>query len=61
MIKDVEQIVKATCDIASISCIVATFMNMLPNLAAGASLIWGLIRIWETKTVQKRIRKWRKK
>ena len=39
-------------DGASIMTAIAAFAGWLPNIAALAALIWTLIRIWETKTVQ---------
>jgi len=36
-------------------------MGMLPALAGLAGLIWYAIQIWESKTVQKRVRLWRNK
>jgi len=53
--------IKTAGDVLSISVVVATLAQWLPYMAAGASLVWSLIRIWETKTVQGWISKWRKK
>jgi hypothetical protein len=39
-------------DFASVSTVLATLVGWLPHIAALVSIIWGLIRIWETKTVQ---------
>lgn len=43
---------KQAADAASIVTVVGTLMNALPAIAALASLVWSVIRIWETKTVQ---------
>lgn len=43
---------KPTLDTLSLGTIVATFAGILPHVAAFLSVIWGLIRIYETKTVQ---------
>lgn len=43
---------KQAVDAASIVTVIGTLMNALPAIAALASLVWSLIRIWETKTVQ---------
>lgn len=43
---------KQAADAVSIVTVVGTLMNALPAIAALASLIWSVIRIWETKTVQ---------
>lgn len=40
-------------DAASIGTALATLAGWLPHLAAAASLVWSLIRIYETKTMQR--------
>lgn len=47
-------------DGVAVSAAIATFLAWLPPLAALASLIWTLIRIYETATVQGLIAKWQK-
>ena len=44
--------VKHITDGLSILTVVGTLAEILPALAALFSLVWSLIRIWETKTVQ---------
>lgn len=44
-------------DTLSITGVVATLAGWLPAIAALFSLIWSLIRIYETKTVQKMLGK----
>lgn len=39
-------------DAAAIVAAIGSLLNYLPLIAAAASLVWTLIRIWETKTVQ---------
>jgi hypothetical protein len=39
-------------DAASIGAAIATLAGWLPAMAAFASLVWSVIRIYETKTVQ---------
>jgi len=46
-------------DALSISVVVATLAQWLPAVAAVVSIIWSLIRIWETKTVQALVQKFR--
>lgn len=48
----VEQ-VKHAVDYASVAIVVGTLADWLPPLAALVTLIWTLIRIYETDTVQK--------
>lgn len=51
---------KHAADALSIMTVVATLAEWLPAVAALASLIWSMIRIWETKTVQTWIKKFKK-
>lgn len=44
--------VKATGDALSIATVLATLAQWLPAIAALASIIWSVIRIYETETVQ---------
>lgn len=44
-------------DGASICTIAATLADWMPAAAAFVSLVWGLIRIYETKLVQKHLRR----
>lgn len=52
-----EQTVKAAGDVLSLSVVVGTLANWLPSIAAIISIIWGVIRIYETDTVQRMLRK----
>lgn len=40
-------------DALSLATVVGTLADALPAIAALISIVWGLIRIWETDTVQK--------
>ena len=51
---------KTIFDASSIAVVAGTLMNWLPSAAAAASLIWSVIRIYETQTVQRWIKKCRK-
>ena len=51
---------KAVIDLSSITVVLATLVEWLPAAAALASLIWSVIRIYESQTVQRWIKKWRK-
>jgi hypothetical protein len=46
------QNIKPALDVVSIGGVVGTLMGWLPAVAALLSIIWTLIRIYETKTVQ---------
>ena len=51
---------KTIIDVSSITVVLATLVEWLPAAAALASLIWSLIRIYETETVQRWVERWRK-
>lgn len=36
----------------SIATLLGSLVNVLPHIAAGLTLVWTAIRIWETRTVQ---------
>lgn len=44
---------KSTIDLASGGVTVGAFFDALPEVAALFALVWWVIRIWETDTVQK--------
>ena len=52
---------KAIVDASSLAVVAGTLIDWLPAVAALASLVWSLIRIYETKTVQNWIGKCRKR
>lgn len=49
---DMEQVKQAT-DVVAVGTVAATLFGWLPALAAGLTIIWTCIRIYETKTVQR--------
>lgn len=51
-IQHTSEAAKHVVDALSVATVVGTLANMLPSLAALFSLIWSLIRIYETKTVR---------
>ena len=51
---------KVLVDASSIVVVAGTLIDWLPAVAALASLVWTTIRIYETETFQKWMRKWRK-
>ena len=52
-----EHAVKAAGDVVSLTVVVGTLANWLPAVAALISIVWGVIRIYETDTVQRMLRK----
>jgi hypothetical protein len=51
------ELLKSAVDGASILTVIGTLSEFLPPLAALFTIIWTLIRIYETKTVQKWFKK----
>ena len=47
-------------DWTSIGIAFGSLVQILPSIAAALSVMWTLIRIYETKTVQGLIKKWNK-
>jgi len=52
---------KTFIDWTSIGIAFGSLMQILPSIAAALSILWTIIRIYETKTVQGWIKKWGKK
>ncbi|MEA3389643.1 MAG: hypothetical protein U9R64_10295 [Pseudomonadota bacterium] len=44
---------KYATDGVSLGVLLGTLANVLPSIAAGMTIIWTAIRIWETDTVQR--------
>lgn len=61
MVSNMDEHAKFMIDIASITTVLGTLWGALPALAALFSLIWSIIRIYETKTFQGWISKFKKK
>lgn len=53
--------VKTIIDWSALGVTLSTLFDKLPEFAALVSIIWGLIRIYETRTVQKLLGKDRKR
>ena len=49
---DTHETTKHVVDALSIMTVVGTLVEMLPSIAAIFTIVWTLIRIWETKTIQ---------
>jgi hypothetical protein len=49
---DSHETTKHVVDALSIMTVVGTLVEMLPSIAALFTIVWTLIRIWETATVQ---------
>jgi hypothetical protein len=47
-------------DALSVGTVLATIAGWLPAVAALVTIVWTGIRIWETRTVQNLVKRWRK-
>ena len=56
---DQNEVTKHAVDALSVLTVLGTLMEALPAIAALFTIIWTAIRIWETKTVQKFINKFK--
>ena len=52
-----QEIGKQFLDGLSIFTVIATLVEMLPAISAALSIVWISIRIWETRTVQRIVRR----
>lgn len=52
---------KIAIDIAAISAWIGALAGWLPSIAAALSIVWTVIRIWETKTIQKIVARFRER
>jgi hypothetical protein len=51
---------KSIIDWTSVGVAFGSLLQILPSIAAALSILWTIIRIYETKTVQNFIKKWKK-
>ena len=56
----VQEQTKAVVDVLSIGAVVSTLLGWLPGIAAIFTILWTGIRIWETRTVQGWLKRFRK-
>ena len=54
---NVSETTKHAVDAASLFTVLGTLVDLLPAVAAAFTIVWTLIRIWETATVRKLFRK----
>ena len=52
-LESINEHTKHAIDWASLSIAFGTLLQVLPSIAAALSIVWSVIRIYETKTVQK--------
>jgi hypothetical protein len=51
---------KSVIDWTSVGVAFGSLIQILPSIAAALSILWTIIRIYETKTVQTWVKKWKK-
>jgi hypothetical protein len=51
---------KYVVDAVSMFTVLGTLVDFLPAVAAAFTIVWTIIRIWETDTAQKVLKKWKK-
>ena len=49
---NVDEHVKQIADVVSVTTIFGTLMGILPSVAAVLSIVWSLVRLYETRTVR---------
>lgn len=54
---DMSQETKHLLDFASISTLLGSLVNILPSIAALLTIVWTFIRIYETDTVQRLLKR----
>ena len=54
---DTHEHAKTVVDALSIATVIGTLAQVLPAMAALFSIVWSLIRIWETDTVQSLVKR----
>ena len=54
---DLPEGVKAAGDVLSIATLLGSFASLLPHVATALTVIWMLIRIYETDTVQRLLKR----
>jgi hypothetical protein len=59
MVVDNHETAKTVGDVLSITIVVGTLAQVLPSIAAIFTIVWTVIRIYETKTVQSWLRRLR--
>ena len=52
---------KTTGDITSVGIVIGTVLEFLPAIAAILTIVWTTIRIYETDTIQKFLRRFKRK
>lgn len=57
MLSDHQETAKNVMDAVSVVTVIGTLAQVLPAIAAGFTIVWTVIRIYETKTIQNIIRR----
>jgi hypothetical protein len=57
MTSPISEPTKHAVDLLSVVTVLGTLVDFLPAVAAAFTIVWTLIRIWETETIRKIFRK----
>jgi hypothetical protein len=60
MTSPISEPTKHAVDLLSVVTVLGTLVDFLPAVAAAFTIVWTLIRIWETDTVKNFVEKWKK-
>lgn len=55
--EELDETTRAGLDALSVFTVIGTLIDMLPSIAAVVTIVWTSIRIYETNTVQKLLRR----
>ena len=59
MKNEAEEVVKTGMDVLSVFTMIGALVEVLPSIAALFTIVWTGLRIYESETVQKLIKKWK--
>ncbi len=55
---DLIEVLKGVLDVVSIGAVVGWWLDVMPHAATLFTLIWSVLRVWETDTVQSLVKRW---
>ena len=61
MLPHLDDGMKQIADVVSVTTVFGTLMGILPSIAAIFSIAWSVVRLYETKTVQDMVQKYKDK
>ena len=61
MFPNLDDGIKQIADVVSVTTVFGTLMGILPSIAAIFSIAWSIVRLYETKTIQDLVQKYKDK